>query len=425
MRLGKGTCGMRGLQGLAMIGVMFSSISLAMAATMDDWPQWRGANRDDVSTESGLLQEWPSEGPATVWTSFVAGDGYSGFAIVGDRMFTVGADEANEYAICLNADDGSVIWRQNIDERFTNKWGDGPRCTPTISGDKVFVLSARGTVACLNGSDGSVVWTQKLTDLGGEAPYWGYSESVLIDNGKVLCTPGGDQGAIAALDEKTGDLIWQSSEFTDPAQYSSIIVANHSQKPHYVQLTMTSLAGIDPADGSLLWRHDFPGKIAVIPTPIFFDDKVYVTAGYGAGSKLIDISNLEEPREVWSNKTMKNHHGGVILIGEHLYGYSDGVGWVCQDKTTGERVWNNKDDLGKGAIGYADGRFYLLAESSGEVVLIDATPAGWQERGRFTLQPQSEQRKPDGAIWVHPTIANGRLYLRDQEIIYCFDVSGP
>ena len=390
-----------------------------------DWPQWRGPNRDDVSQETGLLNVWPENGPQRVWLSHQGGDGYAGFAIVGEHLFTLGANADNEYCVCLDADDGTVKWRQNIDDRFTNDWGDGPRGTPTVSGDHVFVLSARGTVACLKADDGSIVWTQQLTDLGGAVPFWGYSESLLVDDGKVLCTPGGNEGAIVALDEKTGDVLWRSTGFTDPAQYSSIIVADHSEKRHYVQLTMESVAGVDPDDGTLLWKHEFPGRIAVIPTPIFFDDKVYVTAGYGVGSTLIDISNLSEPREIWFSKTMKNHHGGVIMIGEHLYGYSDDVGWVCQDRNTGDRVWNNKDDLGKGAIGYADGRFYLIAESSGEVVLIDATADGWQERGRFTLSPQSEYRKPQGAIWVHPTIANGRLYLRDQELIFCFDLSVP
>ncbi|MGI9517245.1 MAG: PQQ-binding-like beta-propeller repeat protein [Pirellulaceae bacterium] len=405
---------------------LFSGLAVStVAVAQNDWPQWRGSNRDDVSQETGLLQEWPENGPEQVWISHQGGDGYSGFAIVGDNLFTVGANADHEYAVCLSTGDGSVKWRQDIDERFVNDWGDGPRCTPTVSGDNVYVLSAKGTVACLKATDGSVVWTKSLTGLGGEAPYWGYSESLLVDDGKVLCTPGGDQGAIVALDEKTGDVIWQSVEFTAPAQYSSMIVGNHSDKRHYVQLTMKSLVGIDPENGSLLWQHEFPGETAVIPTPIFFDNKVYATASYGAGSTLVDISNLAEPRQVWSNKIMKNHHGGVIMMGDHLYGYSDQVGWVCQDVSTGDLVWSNKDDLGKGAIGYADGRFYLVAESSGEVVLIDATPDGWQERGRFTLGPQSEYRKSQGAIWVHPTVANGRLYLRDQELIYCFDVSVP
>lgn len=397
----------------------------AHAAAQHDWPQWRGPNRDDVSTETGLQQQWADDGPELVWTSRSGGDGYSGFAVSGDRLYTMGADADDEFVLCLNTRDGSELWRQNIDERFQNRWGDGPRSTPTVNGDRVYALSSNGTVACLKAGDGSVEWTTSLVDLGGAVPYWGYSESVLVDGDQVVCTPGGSEGAIVALDAATGKPRWQSTLFTEPAHYSSIIVADHPDKRHYVQLTPKAFVGIDPEDGSVLWKQDWNGKTAVIPTPIYHDRQVYVTSGYGVGSKLVDISDLSSPRQVWFSKAMKNHHGGVILVDGHLYGYSDQVGWICQSLADGEAVWAEKKALGKGGIGYADGRFYLVDEKTGDVALISASAEGWDEQGRFRLTPQTERRKPMGRIWVHPVISNGKLYLRDQEIIYCFDISSP
>lgn len=388
-----------------------------------DWPQWRGANRDDISKETGLLKSWPEGGPTNLWTSDQGGLGYAGFAVVGDRLFTLGADDSEEFVLCMDVADGSVVWKTAIGERFTNGWGDGPRNTPTFNEGKLYCLAAAGNIACLDASDGSKIWSKSLTDdFGGSVPNWGYAESPLVDNGNVMVTPGGDDGAIVALNKDTGEKVWQSIMFTEKAHYSSIVIADHPDKRHYVQLVANAVVGVDPEDGTVLWRQSWPGKVAVIPTPIYDDKSVYVTSGYGVGSKLIDISNLSKVKQAWFGRRMKNHHGGVILVDGHYYGYSDGAGWICQSKETGDMVWNEKDALGKGAIGYADGHFYLLSEKKGEVVLIEATTEGWNEKGRFTLSPQTKQRKPRGAIWVHPVISNGKLFLRDQEMIFCFDV---
>jgi outer membrane protein assembly factor BamB len=185
---------------------------------------------------------------------------------------------------------------------------------------------------------------------------------------------------------------------------------------------MRHIAGVAAADGKLLWQADFPGATAVIPTPIFHDGKVYVTAGYGAGSKLVQVGPGNQVNEIYSNKVMKNHHGGVILLDGHVYGYSEGPGWVCQDFNTGQEVWAEKSALGKGAIAYADGRFYCLSENNGTIALIEAAPKGWKEHGRFTLSPLSDQRSPQGHVWTHPVVTGGRLYVRDQELLFAFDV---
>jgi outer membrane protein assembly factor BamB len=248
---------------------------------------------------------------------------------------------------------------------------------------------------------------------------------VLVDGDLVLSTPGGDQGAIVALEKSTGRLRWQAKELNDAAHYSSIVKGEFHGRPQYVQLLASRLVGVAPEDGRLLWQEEWPGFVAVIPTPIVHDDKVFCTSGYGAGCILVEVGEDNRVTQRYSNqarKLMKNHHGGVIRLGGYLYGHSDNVGWVCMEFATGKLVWREKEALGKGAIGYADGMFYCLSEDDGELVLIDASPDGWQEHGRFTLAPQSEIRLPDGKFWTHPVIVDGKLFLRDQDLLYCYDV---
>jgi outer membrane protein assembly factor BamB len=394
----------------------------APAAFGEDWPQWRGPDRTDVSKESGLLKDWPEAGPPLVWLFKNAGIGYSGFAVVGDTLYTMGSREDVECLLALNVKDGTEKWSTKIGPRLENDWGDGPRDTPTVDGDFVYCLSAPGVVVCANRSDGSIVWQTSMKDLGGKRPNWGYTESVLVDGDKLICTPGGKEGTLAALNKKTGEVVWRSKDVTDDAHYSSVIVADCNGKRQYIQLMMAKLIGVDAGSGKLLWETDWVGKTAVIPTPIFHDGCVYITSGYGAGCKLVKLEADKAVNVVYENKNMKNHHGGVVLVGDYLYGYSDGFGWVCQDFKTGELAWNNKEKLGKGCITYADGMLYLVDEKDGYVVLIEASPEGWKEHGRFTLTPQTELRKPKGRIWTHPVISNGKLYLRDQELVFCFDV---
>jgi outer membrane protein assembly factor BamB len=397
---------------------------LAVPLCGDDWPQWRGPNRNDVSGEKGLLREWPDGGPPQLWTNRNCGLGYSGFAVVGDRLYTMGLEDGEQFVLCLNGIDGSEVWRVSIGDNFVNNWGDGPRSTPTVDGDSVFALAADGTLTCLKADGGEVIWTTRLTDFGGKVPVWGYSESVLVDGDRVVCTPGADEGAVLALDRTSGKKIWQCSAAKDVAHYSSLVAATINGQKQYVQLLVSAVIGLHPENGELLWKADWPGQVAVIPSPIVHDNSVYVTSGYSVGSQRLRIDG-GKAEVAWFNKVMKNHHGGVILLDQHLYGYSDGLGWICQDWQTGEEVWAMKDKLGKGAISYADGRLYCVSEEGGDVVLLEPSTEGWREHGRFTLAPQTERRKPQGRIWVHPVIAHGRLYLRDQEIVYCYDVKSP
>ena len=390
----------------------------------NDWPRFRGPDINDHSPDTGLLKTWPAGGPERVWLYRDAGVGYAGPSIAGGKLFTMGARDAVVSLICLDAATGDELWTAEVGAFYRNNWGDGPRSTPTVDGDRVYALGAKGNLLCASISDGEKIWEINLKkDFDGGIPGWGYCESVLIDGDNVICTPGGGKGAILALDKMTGTKLWQSTTLTDGAQYSSLIPIEHDGKRQYVQLFQKTLAGVSATDGELLWRSNWGGRTAVVPTPIHKDGKVYIASGYGVGCKLVKLGANGSADDVWQNDVIVNHHGGVILVDDHLYGHSDNGGWKCQKFDTGEEVWKS-GKLGKGAVHYADGMLYCLEEKSGTVALVEASTDGWNEKGRFTLKPQTELRKKDGRIWTHPVVVNGMLYLRDQDLIFCYKVKG-
>jgi outer membrane protein assembly factor BamB len=398
-------------------------LSLACSLHAADWPTFRGGDRTDISKETGLLKKWPAEGPKKLWVFDQAGLGYSGYAIVAGTLYTMGANEdGEELVIAVDANTGKEKWRSVVGPRLANGWGDGPRSTPTVDADRVYAMGGKGDLACLSAKHGKELWKASMTEAGGKVPGWGYCESPLIDGSNVICTPGGPQGTMLALDKMSGKKVWQSEAWTDGAQYASVIAADFGGKHQLIQLTQQNFAGIDAKDGKVIWQVPFPGKTAVIPTPIFSNGQVYVAAGYGVGCKSVKLGS-SEPEVLYENQNMVNHHGGVILVGDYLYGYSDKGGWTCQDFKTGEVKWSDKS-LGKGAVHCADGMLYLVEENTGTIALIEASPSGWNEKGRFTLDPQSPQRNPKGKVWTHPVVSNGKLYLRDQELLFCFDVKG-
>jgi len=398
--------------------ILTVSLGSALAAAVD-WPQWRGPNRDDISTETGLLKEWPEGGPKLAWKTTGVGVGFSGVSVVGERIYTMGDIGDSSYALALKAADGQIVWKSPVGKAGGNY--TGPRCTPTVDGGLVYVLGQFGDLVCFQLSDGKEVWRKSFAkDFGGRGGGWNYTESPLIDGERLVCTPGGDSGAMVALNKKTGQLIWQSKEFTDKAEYSSPIMAKIGGVNQYVQLTGNSVAGIAPADGKLLWKAPRPGKVATIPTPICYKDHVYVSSGYGVGCNLFKITkegDTFKAEQVYSNKTMVNHHGGVVLVGEHLYGFSDGKGWVCQEFLTGKEVWNDKG-VGKGSLTYADGHFYLRSESdAGRIALIEASPTGYKATGGFDQPDRSKEKS-----WPHPVVAGGKLYIRDQDVLLSYNV---
>ena len=368
------------------------------------------------------MKSWPSQGPPLNWKFENAGIGFSGPSVVGNRLFIMGARQGVEQLLAVDVETGKELWSLEVGEMFENARGNGPRSTPTVTGNRVYALGARGHLVCAQIQTGELQWRVTMAELGGSPPHWGYCESVLVDQGKVICTPGGSKGAIAALDAATGKTIWQSREFTDPAQYSSPIVLEWNDTRQYAQLTREALVGVDSANGKVLWKSEWPGRTAVVTTPVYQNGHILVSSGYGVGCKLVRLGPNHSVEDVYFNQLMKNHHGGVILLDDYVFGYSDNRGWTALDFLTGEVLWSEEERLGKGSLTYADGHFYLLSEQDATVVLIEAGTQAWKERGRFQLSPDSQLRQPRWLIWTHPVVANGRLYLRNQELLFSYDI---
>jgi len=409
---------------IAMLAAPFTGLAAIVSAAGDlapaEWSQWRGPERNGISREIGLLKSWPKGGPALVWKASNLGGGYSTPSFAGGKIFGMSYRGDDEVVWALEAATGKELWSTRIAKATRVDRGEGSRATPTVDNDVLYTLGVAGDLVCLEVATGKERWHRYLAkDFGGVRPGWGYSESPLVDGDKVVATPGGGKGTIAALDKRTGETIWQSKECKDGAAYASLVVATIGGVRQYVQMTGNSVAGVAADDGRLLWRYERQGPTAAVPTPIVRGSFVYATSGYGAGCHLIQIQasgGTQTPDEVYANKTMVNHHGGVVLVGDHLYGFSDGKGWVCQDFKTGEMVWNERSKLGKGSVTYADG--HLIARSEGgTVALLEATPTGYTEKGRFEQPDRSAN-----SAWPHPVIAGGRLYLRDQDVLLCYDV---
>ncbi|QEG37371.1 PQQ-binding-like beta-propeller repeat protein [Bythopirellula goksoeyrii] len=411
---------MNGVLRVTLAGVLQAAI--VIVANAEDWPQWQGAIRDGKSNEMGLLTSWDEGGPPRQWLYQDCGYGFGGPAIVGDRLYIMGTRHGEEFLFCLDTETGSELFKTKIGALYENDWGDGPRGTPTVVDGKIYALAARGNLACVNASTGEEIWSTSLLDIGGKIPEWGYAESPLVLEDRVLCTPGGSDGAIVALDRANGQVIWRCEDLSEEAHYSSLVLAEDGGRRIAVQLLASQLVGVDPEHGELLWSLPWGGTVAVVPTPTVRGKEVYASSGYGAGCMLIRLNGSAEPEVIFSNKLMSNHHGGIIRLDDYVYGYADGKGWLCQSCANGKRVWREREAFGKGAISYADGHFYCLSEDDGEVALVEPSPDGWEERGRFRLSPQTELRKPEGKIWTHPVIANGRLYLRDLEYVFCYDI---
>jgi outer membrane protein assembly factor BamB len=408
---------MRTNEVLAASFFLYLSCTVLMAG---NWPQWRGPDRDDVSSEHGLLKQWPAGGPPLVWKATGAGGGFGGVAVAGAKVFTLGDKGDSSFALALDAGSGRVVWTAKIGR----SGGDpsGPRSTPTVDGDRVYVLSQFGDLVCLEAATGKEDWRKSFEkDFGGRCGGWMYSESPLVDGDKLVCTPGSPQGSIAAFNKRTGKLLWLTKNFTDPAEYSSPIAVQIDGVRQYIQLTGENVVGVQADNGSVLWRAPRHGETATVPTPIFYQDDVYVSSGYGVGCNLFHIGKAGESyqaAQVYANKVMVNHHGGVVRVGDYLYGYSDGKGWVCQEFKTGRLVWRDKG-VGKGSLTCADGHLYLRSEGGdGAVALVEASPQGYRETSRFDQPDRS--REPS---WSHPVIAGGRLYLRDQDVLLSYNVS--
>jgi outer membrane protein assembly factor BamB len=428
-----------------------------------DWPQWQGPDRNAVSKERGLLTEWPKGGPPLAWKITGLGGGYSGPSIAAGRIFGMSNRGNDEAVWALSESDGKTLWVTRLGPAFAQsppQGAEGPACTPTVDGDRLYVLGMGGELACLQVGDGKVLWRHSLTrDFGGRVPRWSYRESPLVDGDKVICTPGGPDATLAALDKLTGKTVWKSKvpagQGAGPsnsggsragrggrgggrggpgggdsgAAYASAIAIDFDGQRQYVQFTAKGVVGVAASDGKFLWQYERPANRMAIncSPPVYENGLVFASSAYKAGGGLVKLSKSAgggvKAEEVYSTAKMQSHHGGMILLDGYLYGASggnEGGYLLCLDFQTGKVLWDQRDSgrrgVEKGSVALADGRLYYRTEK-GTMLLIEPNPKEYLERGRFDQPDRSES-----PAWTHPVIANGKLYLRDQDLLLCYDV---
>jgi len=403
-----------------LIPVVFVLQALVTVGHAADWPQFRGPNRDNVSTDTGLLKSWPKDGPPLAWQAKGLGGGYSSVSVAGDRIYTLGNKKGKSYVLALERDGGKIVWSGEIGPE-----GGNLGCTPTVDGDRVYALGQQSDLVCLETKDGMRVWHRNLRkDFGGAYGSWGYCESPLVDGDRVIVTPGGKSATMVALDKKTGETIWKCAIPTAhlEAGHSSVVIATVGGVKQYVQLFNGGLVGVDTG-GHVLWTYEKLGdNTANIPTPVVLQDRVLAVAGYGKGGALLRLKangKKVTADEVYFNGELTNKHGGIVVVGDYVYGDSDDLGRpFCAEVKTGKVLWRRKDDQGarqnSASVTYADDRLYFHYQN-GVVALVEASPDGYNEVGSFKV-------KTDGNAWAHPVVVGGRLYLREGDALYCYEV---
>ena len=379
----------------------------------DDWPQWRGANRDGRSAETGLMKSWPAGGPPLAWRAAGAGEGYSSFAVAQGRLYTLGARGDTEYVIAFDAASGKRLWETPHGRRFSNDRGDGPRATPTVDGNRLYAFGASGDLSALDPASGERYWSVNvLKEYRGSNISWGLSESPLVLSDRILLNAG---GTIVALKKTDGSAIWKTSG--DEAGYSSAVTQTIGNVTQAIFFTSTRAIGVDVSSGRHLWSYrQVANDVANIATPIVRGNRVFLSSDYGTGAALLQLTASGggiDAREVYFTREMRNHHASSVLVGDYLYGFSSAI-LTAMRFDTGEVAWRDRS-VGKGSLVYADGRLYLFSER-GDVALAEATHEAYREHGRFSLDI--------GALptWSHPVVSNGLLFLRDQDTVYAYDV---
>ena len=398
--------------------LIVATISLRAQSPGLDWPQWRGPDRNGISKETGLLKEWPRSGPRVVWSAAMLGAGYGSIAVKGDRVWVQGMRNRQSVVTSLNRADGKVVWVTMIGPAVENDRGSGPRGTPTVDGDRLYALTENGDLACLRVADGSIVWQKNiLKEYGARNIGWLISESPLVDGALVIVTPGGRGAGMVAMDKMTGKTVWTSKELNDEAGYSSPVVADVQGVRTVMTLTGEAGVGVRASDGKLMWHYTpVANGTANAATPVYADGKVFYSSAYGTGGALLDLRATGQEiraREVYFTREMQNHHGGIVLINGYLYGFNNAI-LTCLEFATGKMMWRDRS-VGKGAITAADGNLYILSEDN-VVGLAEATPAGYREKGRFSI---ADQGWPS---WSHPVVSGGRLYIRNQGTLASYDV---
>jgi outer membrane protein assembly factor BamB len=379
------------------------------------WPQWRGPNRDGVSPETGLLTKWPADGPKLLWRAN-AGPGYSSLAIAWGRVCTLLQDGADEVVVCWDADSGKELWRFRYQALFDDSFGSGPRSTPSIDGDRVYTVGGTGIFHCLKLDNGGRLWRHDLLDeFGATNLRWGVSFSPLVEGDLVFTNPGGSRGrSLAAFDKNTGQLVWKT--FGDPAGYSSPIAVTIAGVRQVVFFTGNHLVSVTPAEGTVLWQLPWETSYGCnIATPICRGEYLFISSGYSRGCALVKVSKGVlgwDVKRVYENNRMNNHFSSSVLWGEHLYGFNDAI-LTCMEFRTGRVVWRERGGFKKGSLLVADGHLIILGEE-GQMSIAPATPEGYREKASFACS--------NDKCWTVPVVAGGRLYVRDEKQVVCYDL---
>jgi outer membrane protein assembly factor BamB len=404
-------------------------LSKALPVFADNWPQWRGPQRDGISHETGLLGEWPKEGPKLLWRVENIGRGYSTPAVVNDRLYLMASEGLdNEFVEALDVHDGKCIWSTRIGNVGNPKQQPNfptARSTPTVEGDFLYALSSDGDLDCMDIKNGSVRWKKNLrSDFGGKTAEWAYAESPLIDGEALVCAPGGSEATVVALGKTSGDLIWKCPlAESDDAGFSSAIVVDTGEIREYVRLLTKGLVGIEASTGRLLWRYGKPiSKYgANIQTPVASGEYVFCSStGTGGGVVRLKVQGKQvEAEQVYFGPEYQTAIGGVVKVGDYLYG-TTGEALLCTEFTTGQVKWKERA-LGAASLCYADGRLYIHGEN-GDVAMIEPSPESYREKGRFTPTDQPQRANAMEKAWAYPVVSDGRLYIRDNNVLWCYSV---
>ena len=380
------------------------------AAAAADWPCFRGPNHDGKSSDQGLLTEWPAGGPEKLWQVDGLGKGFSSVAVCGKSIYITG-EQGGALTLFAFDLDGRPLWKADAGGICKNV--DGARASPTVDDQRVYLLSGDGQLGCFNARDGSRVWKRTASEFGGRPGGWGYAESVLIQGKNAIFKPGGAK-CIVALDKDSGREVWTSSGFSAGPEYGCCLPVNHAGPAMIVTGTHDGLVSVNAANGELLWQNEFcAGNTANCPTPAYSDGYVFWANGYGKGGVCVKLESGGKAREAWTTRDMICHHGGYVIHEGHIYGNHEG-GYACLDLKSGDKKWFERA-VGKGSLCWADNMLYLFSESGGQAALATCSPQGLVIKGRVKVEGS-------GPSWAHPVVTGGRLYLRYDDHLYCFNL---
>ena len=410
---------------LSFVLASVSSIGLnEEGALAEEWAQFHGPRRDNVSRETGLLKKWPEEGPELLWKAEGIGHGWATVSIAGGRIYTAGDIDERTVITALDMN-GKMVWQQENGAAYDKQF-PGARSTPTIDEGRVYHLSGIGRVGCYDAKSGAPVWSVDiLKRFEGRNIQWGLAESLTVDGEKLICCPGGEKIGVVALDKSTGETIWTCEGTRNKPAYTSGIIVEYGGLRQFVTSMSASVIGVEVETGRLLWQHPREAPYDVnVATPVYHDGHVAISTTWGRGATLLKL-NVDgrdcSVEQIWHNPEFDIEHGGFLLHDGHLYGLADGNHkrrhWACVRWETGEQTYDAKGPgRSSGAILFADGMLYLVGDDR-KVALVPAIPEEFQVVSQFELP-----KGPEGRTWAHPVICGGRLYLRHGDWLYVYDM---